>query len=141
VLPRPPRLFLVGVAMSAALSWYGGDVVVFARNLALFAGLFLLTALLAWTTPPDRIASGLTWLLRPVRRVPIVGEAAVGLTMAVRGITLVLDELRLTWVGWRTRNPAVARPSLGQAVDLVATAVVGVTRRARELDDAIADRG
>jgi energy-coupling factor transport system permease protein len=141
VLPRPPRLFLVGVAMSGALSWYGGDVVVFLRSLALFTGLFLVAAVLAWTTPPDRLAAGLAWLLRPVARIPVIGDATAGLTMAVRGVTLVMDELRLTWVGWRTRNPTVARPTLGQAVDLVATTVVGVTRRARDLDDAIADRG
>jgi energy-coupling factor transport system permease protein len=141
VLPRPPRIFLVALAISAGVAVYGGDGEAWARSAALFLGLLFVANLLAWTTPADRLAAAVRWWMRPFARLPVVGEAVAGLTLAVRGVAIVLDELRLTWVGWRTRNPGVTAPTLRQAVDLVAAAIVGVTRRARDLDTAAADRG
>jgi energy-coupling factor transport system permease protein len=141
VLPKPPRIFVVAIAISAGVAVYGGDGEAWARSTALFLGLLLVANLLAWTTPADRLAAGVRWWMRPFARLPVVGDAVAGLTLAVRGVAIVLDELRLTWVGWRTRNPGVTAPTLRQAVDLVAAAIVGVTRRARDLDTAAADRG
>ncbi len=144
VRPPIPRLLVIGLAVSFVLAVLGGGVLVWCRGVGLALAIVTLAALVTWTTPPDALGGAVAGLLRPVRRVPVLGDAAAALPLALRSVPLLLDEARLLAVAWRTRRPEPpkgAKAVLRDGVDLLVTAVVVSTRRARDLGEAMAARG
>ncbi|WP_028476122.1 energy-coupling factor transporter transmembrane protein EcfT [Nocardia sp. CNY236] len=149
-LPRLPwwfwALFVVGGLTTAPV---GADAMLRYAQVTVF-GLILVAAsfLIAWTTPMGEIAPALATLGRPLRtfRVP-VDEWAVVVALTLRGLPLLLEEIRILRAARRLRgrNGASRRAmvmDISTAVMDILTAVLAVaTRRAAELGEAISARG
>lgn len=158
VLPRPPRILLIALAASFGLAVLaGGDpvleaggarlpvggLVVQLRFTAVSIGVFLCALLLGWTTPAADLPPAAGWLLAPLRRLRFpVDEVVAALTLAVRALPLVADELSTMVAVWRTRpRPTGRRSAVVAALDLAATAATTSVRRASELGTAVTNRG
>jgi energy-coupling factor transporter transmembrane protein EcfT len=158
--PRLPAWIGVGLAIGAALAFLaGGQPQIHVGRAAIGLGgldqwgrftiltvlLLLGSALVGWTTPLAELAPALSRLLSPLRliRVP-VDEIVVGVALSVRCLPLLVEELRVLHAARRVRQPEIpqgARSLLNEGVDLLVSALVAATRRAREMGDAIEARG
>lgn len=150
------------------------DVAAFVESvrLTVLALLLLLGGLLlAWTTPLAEVAPALRTLLSPLRwlRLP-VDDLVVAVALAVRGLPLLLDELRSVLAAYQARRSLLGARSAHQgprggetprspsspvgaaapgpvgslvveAGDLVVSLLVSTTRRAVEMGEAIDARG
>jgi energy-coupling factor transport system permease protein len=163
VIPRIPRWIWLGLAVSAALALLSGgspnlhighleiglgSLETEARFLVFTVLLLLAAALVAWTTPLADVAPAIATLLAPLRLVRFpVDELAVTLALSVRCLPLLIDELRTLWAARRIRTPPewTARYQLNHwpaiAIDLLVSALVTATRRAREMGEAMDARG
>jgi energy-coupling factor transporter transmembrane protein EcfT len=146
-VPRPPRWFAIGLAMSAAFSLESGvhGLTEWLRFITLALLLFGLASLVGWTTLMADLAPALTRLLRPLRllRVP-VDEVVVTLALSVRCLPLLVEEMRTLHAARRMREPVVPSSWTGRVRyfhDVLVTALVSSLRRARELADAMEARG
>ncbi len=161
--PRPPLWFWVVVVVSGALAsvaggsphlTVGGVVLglgaldAYIRFLGVGVLLLLAAALVGWTTPLGEIAPAVARLLWPLRlvRVP-VDEMAVAVALSVRGLPLLVGEMR-TLVAARRLRPPPPRPGrstwrrwVEELVDLLVAALAVSIRRAGELAEAITARG
>lgn len=159
-VPRFPRWFWIGIAITAispALS--GGSPFIHLGHVKLGLGGFdewarftLLvvviigsTALVGWTTRAADVAPALATLAFPARLVRIpVDELVVVVALGVRCLPLLIDELRTLWAARRVRNPPEPesfKEIVREVQDILVTALVSSTRRAREMADAIDARG
>ncbi len=129
-----------------------------ARFLALAIVLVVSAALVGWTTQLGAVAPALARLARPLRwlRLP-VDEWVVAVALALRCLPMLVDEMRILAAARRLRRSGPRRSARGRAGardaersaraaviemhDLVATAIIVSTRRARDLADAITARG
>jgi energy-coupling factor transport system permease protein len=110
--------------------------------------LLLVAAMVGWTTPLGEIAPAVARLLAPLRWVKVpVDEAAVAVALCVRGLPLLVGEMR-TLAAARRLRPPPPRPSrstwrrwLDEPVDLIVAALVVSLRRAGDLAEAISARG
>lgn len=162
VAPHLPRWLWAALGVGAAISLVaGGPPVVgvgpFRFGLAsiddwtrlTFLGVLVLTAsaLVGWTTPLVDVSPAIARLLGPLRRARVpVDELAVAVGLAVRALGLLSGDLRLLVAGRRLRprrrhQPLSAAVVLEELVDVLVSALVSATRRARDLGDAIAARG
>jgi energy-coupling factor transport system ATP-binding protein len=162
-LPRPPAWFVAGLAFGGVLALLaGGGTTVHVGGLqlglaglnqwALFTCLLLLlllaSLLVALTTPLAELSPALSRLLAPFRLVRLpVDEVVVGVTLCARSLTLLGEELRILSAARRVRRPLYrarrrgVMEMLGDAGDLVVTALVAAVRRAGEVAQAIEARG
>lgn len=100
---------------------------------------------LGWTTHLADLGPALTRLLAPFRvlRLP-VDELVAAVTLCVRCLPLLIDELRTLYAVRRLRHPAVPvtlREEVANLHDLLVGALVSALRRAREMAEAIDGRG
>ncbi len=155
-LPRPPRAlrWAMGVALVLGLlaggeptiSFGGGSIDVGGllfqlRFFGVTLGLLALALLVGWTTPLGQLPEAAAWMLRPLRwlRLPI-DDVVAGLTLAVRVLPLMAEELSTATALWSSR-PTKSKRALVDVVDLAATATTSATRRATELGEAMSSRG
>ncbi|HCS58551.1 MAG TPA: energy-coupling factor transporter transmembrane protein EcfT [Gordonia polyisoprenivorans] len=147
-IPRPPwwfwGLLLLGAAVNAAVSV--AAVVVFARATALGLVLVATSILVIWTTPLADVAPAIATLMRPLRwlRLP-VDEWAVSIALCLRGLPMLIEELRLLRAAHRLRPTAPADSGHPAAemgiIDMVVAAMSSALRRAEEMAEAITARG
>ncbi|QTI69760.1 energy-coupling factor transporter transmembrane component T family protein [Gordonia polyisoprenivorans] len=147
-IPRPPwwfwGLLLIGAAVNAAVSV--AAVVVFARATALGLVLVATSILVIWTTPLADVAPAIATLMRPLRwlRLP-VDEWAVSIALCLRGLPMLIEELRLLRAAHRLRPTAPADSGHPAAemgiIDMVVAAMSSALRRAEEMAEAITARG
>ncbi len=156
VLPRPPRLlwWAMGLALGFGLLAGGepsatlgqtsvaiGGLIFQIRFFGVTLGILGVALLLGWTTRLADLPPAASWLLAPLRLVRIpTDDVVAGLTLAVRSLPLMADELATTAALWSARPPTSDK-RLVQAIDFAATATVAATRRATELGEAVANRG
>ncbi|MFT4126823.1 MAG: energy-coupling factor transporter transmembrane protein EcfT [Gordonia sp. (in: high G+C Gram-positive bacteria)] len=147
-IPRPPWWFwgLLGIGLAANAAFGPEAMIVFAR--AIMVGLVLVASsiLVIWTTPLAEIAPAIAVLLRPLRllRLP-VDEWAVSVALCLRGLPLLIEELRLLRAAHRLRPTAPADSGHPAAemgiIDVVVAAMSSALRRAEEMAEAITARG
>ncbi len=100
---------------------------------------------LGWTTHLADLSPALTRLFAPFRllRFP-VDEIVAAVTLCVRCLQLLVDELRMLYAVRRLRHPEVPTTIKEEVLnlhDLLVGALVSALRRAREMADAIDGRG
>ncbi|APB01762.1 energy-coupling factor transporter transmembrane component T family protein [Nocardia seriolae] len=154
-LPRFPWWIWIGIAIGAAINVpVGGAAMVRYAQVIVFGFLLLgATFLVAWTTPMGEIAPALAklgaplkrigWTRRGVRhRVP-VDEWAVVVALTLRGLPLLLEEMRVLRAARRLRpkDSLLHRASENPLVDILTASMAVSSRRAGELGEAITTRG
>lgn len=147
-LPRPPwwfwGLIALGVAVNASFGL--AAVVVFLRAVLLGLVLVASSILVIWTTPMAEVAPALAKLMRPLRilRLP-VDEWAVAIALCLRGLPMLIDELRMLRAAHRLRPTAKGRsdhPSAEMGImDMITAAMSSALRRSAEMAEAITARG
>lgn len=147
-LPRPSRWFCLAALGLAAAAWAAGG----AGSLASAARLLMLivvtlggAAIVGWTTRLADVAPALGRLGRPLRafRLP-VDEWVVTLSMGIRSLPLIADEMRVLRAAHRLRSRGgrvSLRTRFRQAADQLTAALDVATRRAGELAQAMEARG
>ena len=159
-LPRFPKWFYIGIFITAVGPTLSGGspflhighsriglggIDEWARFTLLVVVLIGFTALVGWTTKAADLAPALATLATPARLVRLpVDEMVVVVALAVRCMPLLVDELRTLWAARRVRNPPEPesfRQIIREIQDVLVTALVSSTRRAREMADAMDARG
>lgn len=155
-LPRLPRLLLVTMVLALAIGLAAGGVpnvmigsvsvglgglLLQLRFFGVSLGLLGLALLLGWTTPLSDLPAAASWMLAPLRwlRVP-TDDLVAGLTLAIRSLPLMADELATTAALWSLR-PKGRGNRIAGAIDFAATATTAATRRAAELGTTLEHRG
>ncbi|QRY62444.1 energy-coupling factor transporter transmembrane protein EcfT [Gordonia sp. PDNC005] len=148
-LPRPPWWFWAVMAVGVAWSWIarGNDGGLTALR-AVLLGLVVLamSVLVVWTTPVAELAPAIAVLMRPLKllRLP-VDEWAVTIALSLRGLPLLIDEMRLLWAAHRLRPKSSAssgHPSAEPSIlDMIVAAMSSAMRRSAEMSEAITARG
>ncbi|WP_280402749.1 energy-coupling factor transporter transmembrane protein EcfT [Nocardia carnea] len=145
VVPRLPWVFWLLIGIGALISApVGGAALLRYAQIVVFA-LILLTAsmLIAWTTPMSEIAPALAALGRPLRKLRVpVDELAVVVALTLRGLPLLLEEIRILRAARRLRpKPGLLHRTTDPIIDILTAAMAVSTRRAGELGEAITARG
>lgn len=143
-LPRLPWWFWGLVVVGGLITVpTGGSAVIRYAQVTLF-GLVMLTTsfLITWTTPMNEIAPALAKLGAPLRplRIP-VDEWAVVVALTLRGLPLLMDEIRVLRAARRLRPKDGGMASANPLVDILTAVMAVSTRRAAELGEAITARG
>jgi energy-coupling factor transporter transmembrane protein EcfT len=153
VIPRPPKLLWIAAGASVLLASIGGEGTTFyglslsgmgsiARFMAFAWMMVFYGLMMGWTTKLDEIASSISRLFRPLRRIGLpVTEMAATLTIAVRAVPLVADELRLVIAARRVRGVQPHQDLTEQAADVAVSLVVSTFRRSADLGRTLASRG
>lgn len=154
-LPRLPWWFWAGILIGLLINVpMGGSAVLKYLNVTVF-GLILLGAsfLIAWTTPMGDIAPALAKLGAPLRRIGWtrrgvrhsipVDEWAVVVALTLRGLPLLLEEMRILRAARKLRphDGMLQRAADNPLADILTAAMAVSTRRAGELGEAITARG
>ncbi|MFD7845996.1 energy-coupling factor transporter transmembrane component T family protein [Nocardia sp. NPDC059764] len=154
-LPRFPWLLWLGIAIGAAINAPVGSSALLRYAQVVVFGFLLLGAsfLVAWTTPMGEIAPALARLGAPLKRigwtrngvrhsVP-VDEWAVVVALTLRGLPLLLEEMRLLRAARRLRpkDSLLHRAAENPLVDILTASMAVSSRRAGELGEAITTRG
>lgn len=135
------RLFKVGV-----FSLYSGGLekgLVAAGRMTLFISF---AAVLSFTTQPDRIASALSSILRPLQKIGLpVERLSLMLSLSLRFIPTIFEEAERIWKAQVSRGFSLADQPLKEKAKRVIALLVPVTasafRRAESLADAMEARG
>lgn len=148
-IPRPPWWFWgligIGVAVNASFAGLAGALV-FLRATALALVLVGSSILVIWTTPMADVAPAIARLMRPLRwfRLP-VDEWAVSIALCLRGLPMLIEELRMLRAEHKLRPVARGRtdhPSAEMGIlDLITAAMSSALRRSSEMAEAITARG
>ncbi|WP_280457185.1 phosphotransferase-like protein [Nocardia carnea] len=145
VVPRLPWVFWLLIALGAVISAPVGGVALLRYAQVVVFGLILLSAsmLIAWTTPMSEIAPALATLGRPLRKLRVpVDELAVVVALTLRGLPLLLEEIRILRAARRLRpKPDLLHRTTDPLIDILTAAMAVSTRRAGELGEAITARG
>lgn len=145
VLPRLPLLFWLLIGLGALINVPVGGAAVLRYAQVVVFGLILVAAsmLIAWTTPMSEIAPALATLGRPLRRLRVpVDELAVVVALTLRGLPLLLEEIRILRAARRLRpKPDLLHRTTDPVIDILTAAMAVSTRRAGELGEAITARG
>ncbi len=148
-LPRPPWWFWAVMAVGVAWSWIArGNEGGLTALRAVLLGLVVLamSVLVVWTTPVAELAPAIAVLMRPLKflRLP-VDEWAVTIALSLRGLPLLIDEMRLLWAAHRLRPKSSAssgHPSAEPSIlDMIVAAMSSAMRRSAEMSEAITARG
>ncbi len=156
VRPKPPRIVLWSIAFSLLLGLAAGGepnvelggfqvgldgLLLELRFFAVTLGLLALSLLLGWTTAMADLPAAANWLLLPLRKLRLpVDDVVAALTLAVRALPLMADELTTTSTLWRLR-PKNQSNVVVEMVDFAATATTAAVRRATELGETMLRRG
>jgi energy-coupling factor transport system permease protein len=145
VLPRLPWVIWLLIAVGALFAApVGGAALLRYAQIVVF-GLIVLTAsmMIAWTTPMSDIAPALATLGRPLRKLRVpVDELAVVVALTLRGLPLLLEEIRILRAARRLRpKPDLLHRTTDPLIDILTAAMAVSTRRAGELGEAITARG
>ncbi len=148
-VPRPPwwfwALMLIGGVMTA-LSSGGSGVLVYLRGVVLGLIVLAMSIMVVWTTPMAEIAPAIARLMAPLRvlRLP-VDEWAVCIALALRGLPMLMEEMKMLRAAHRLRPTSRAdsgHPSAELSIiDMVVAAMSSAMRRAAEMGEAITARG
>ena len=154
VLPKPPKIMWIGLGISFGLTALSteepafgpisiGAAVDLARFIAFAWMMTAMALLIGWTTRLDDIAAAINRLLRPFRRLRLpVDEIGTVLTIAVRTVPLLIDEVRVIVAARRLRpQEEPPQPYLDQLVDIAVALVVSTFRRAGDMARTLASRG
>lgn len=147
-IPRPPWWFWGLIIAGGLLNLVFGPaaLIVYLRTVTLGLVLIASSILVIWTTPMADIAPAIATLMRPLRifRLP-VDEWAVAIALCLRGMPMLLDELRLLRAAHRLRPKAPPRsghPAAEMGVlDMITAAMSSALRRSSEMAEAITARG
>ncbi|MFT3660551.1 MAG: energy-coupling factor transporter transmembrane protein EcfT [Gordonia sp. (in: high G+C Gram-positive bacteria)] len=148
-IPRPPWWFwglIVLGGIITAFSSGGAGVLVFLRGTALGLIVLAMSIMVIWTTPMAEIAPAIARLMAPLRllRLP-VDEWAVCIALSLRGLPLLMEEMRMLRAAHRLRPTSSAdsgHPSAEMGIlDMIVAAMSSAMRRAAEMGEAITARG
>lgn len=144
-LPRLPWVFWLLIALGGLITVPVGGAAVLRYAQVVVFGLILVAAsmLIAWTTPMSEIAPALATLGRPLRKLRVpVDELAVVVALTLRGLPLLLEEIRILRAARRLRpKPDLLHRTTDPLIDILTAAMAVSTRRAGELGEAITARG
>ncbi|MFE5290251.1 energy-coupling factor transporter transmembrane component T family protein [Nocardia sp. NPDC056611] len=154
-LPRFPWLLWLGIAIGAAINAPVGSSALLRYAQVIVFGFLLLGAsfLVAWTTPMGEVAPALArlgaplkrigWTRNGVRHAVPVDEWAVVVALTLRGLPLLLEEMRLLRAARRLRpkDSLLHRAAENPLVDILTASMAVSSRRAGELGEAITTRG
>ncbi|MQY24773.1 energy-coupling factor transporter transmembrane component T family protein [Nocardia aurantia] len=145
-LPRLPWWFWALLVVGGLINVPVGGAAVVRYVQVLVFGLVLLATsfLIAWTTPMGDIAPALATLGAPLRKLRLpVDEWAVVVALTLRGLPLLLDEMRILRAArrLRPRENLLQRATDNPLIDILTAAMAVSTRRAGELGEAITARG
>ncbi|WP_067833316.1 energy-coupling factor transporter transmembrane component T family protein [Nocardia lijiangensis] len=145
-LPRLPWWFWALLSAGALINLPVGGAAVLRYTQAVVFGLILVAAsfLIAWTTPMGEIAPALARLGAPLRKIKVpVDEWAVVVALTLRGLPLLLEEIRVLRAARRLRpkDRLLDRAADSPIIDILTAAMAVATRRATELGEAITARG
>jgi len=153
VLPRPPKVLLIAFAVSILLASLGGDDPKFMglsgpgaasilRFMAFAWMMVFFGLIMGWTTKLDEIGSAIARLSKPFGRLGMpITEMAATLTIAIRAVPLVADELRLVVAARRVRGLQPRQEITEQGVAIAVSLVVSTFRRSAELGRTLEARG
>ncbi|MGW0097172.1 CbiQ family ECF transporter T component, partial [Nocardia sp. NPDC003354] len=146
-LPRLPWWFwglvLLGGLINAPIGMKAvlGYAQVFVFGMVLVAASFLI----AYTTPMGEVAPALAKLGAPLRKLRLpVDEWAVVVALTLRGLPLLLDEIRVLRAARKLRpkeNLLHRAADANPLIDILTACMAVSTRRAGELGEAITARG
>ncbi|MFI6870340.1 energy-coupling factor transporter transmembrane component T family protein [Nocardia sp. NPDC050406] len=154
-LPRFPWWFWAGVLIGLCINIPMGTTAILGYlKITVFAFILLgASFLITWTTPMGDIAPALAKLGAPLRRigwtrkgvrhaVP-VDEWAVVVALTLRGLPLLLEEMRVLRAARKLRpsDGMLQRAADNPLADILTAAMAVSTRRAGELGEAITARG
>lgn len=148
-IPRPPWWFWALIAFGAVVNAsFGGwpAALVWLRAVALSLVVVASSILVIWTTAMAEIAPAIARLMWPLRllRLP-VDEWAVSIALCLRGLPMLIEELRLLRAAQRMRPKAKSGSDHPSAemdlMDMVTAAMSPALRRSSELAEAITARG
>ncbi|MGV9665397.1 energy-coupling factor transporter transmembrane component T family protein [Nocardia niigatensis] len=154
-LPRLPWWIWAGVAVGAAINAPVGASALLRYAQVILFGFLLLGAsfLVAWTTPMGEVAPALARLGAPLKRIGWtrngvrhaipVDEWAVVVALTLRGLPLLLEEMRILRAArkLRPKDSLLHRASENPLVDILTASMAVSSRRAGELGEAITTRG
>jgi energy-coupling factor transport system permease protein len=145
-VPRMPWWFWALLVLGGLVYIPVGAAAVVRYAQVILFGLIMVIAsfLVAWTTPMGDVAPALARLAAPLRRVRVpVDEWAVVVALTLRGLPLLLDEMRILRAARRLRpkDKLLQRATDNPLVDILTAAMAVSTRRAGELGEAISARG
>ncbi len=145
-LPRLPWWFWGLIALGALVTAPGGGAALlrFAQTTVFTLILLTVSFMIAWTTPMGEIAPALAGLGAPLRKLRVpVDECAVVVALTLRGLPLLLEEMRVLRAARRLRpkTDLLQRATDNQLVDILTAFMAVSTRRAGELGEAITARG
>ncbi|MGW4116998.1 energy-coupling factor transporter transmembrane component T family protein [Nocardia sp. NPDC004711] len=154
-LPRLPWWIWAGVLIGAAINAPVGASALLRYAQVILFGFLLLGAsfLVAWTTPMGEVAPALARLGAPLKRIGWtrhgvrhaipVDEWAVVVALTLRGLPLLLEEMRILRAArkLRPRDSLLHRASENPLVDILTASMAVSSRRAGELGEAITTRG
>ncbi|WP_330183526.1 energy-coupling factor transporter transmembrane protein EcfT [Nocardia sp. NBC_01503] len=154
-LPRFPWWFWIGILIGAAINApVGLDALLRYTQIVLFGFLLLgATFVVAWTTPMGEVAPALAKLGAPLRRIGWtrkgvrhhipVDEWAVVVALTLRGLPLLLEELRILRAArkLRPKDSLLHQAAQNPLVDILTASMAVSSRRAGELGEAITTRG
>ncbi|MEE3852296.1 energy-coupling factor transporter transmembrane protein EcfT [Gordonia sp. LSe1-13] len=147
-IPRPPWWFWGLIIAGGLVNLVFGPAALIVYLRAVTLGLVLVASsiLVIWTTPMADIAPAIATLMRPLRilRLP-VDEWAVAIALCLRGLPMLIDELRMLRAAHRLRPSAPPRsghPAAEMGVlDMLTAAMSSALRRSSEMAEAITARG
>lgn len=145
-LPRLPWWFWGLVVVGGLLNAPVGGRAVLAYAQVFVFGMVLVAAslLIAFTTPMGEVAPALARLGAPLRKLRLpVDEWAVVVALTLRGLPLLLDEIRVLRAArkLRPKENLLHRATDNPLIDILTACMAVSTRRAGELGEAITARG
>jgi energy-coupling factor transporter transmembrane protein EcfT len=148
-VPRVPVSVAAVVLIGAAASFFGHGIELYLQSILLTALLFALSLVVIWTTRLEQLPGAFIALARPFRFVGApIDEWAHALTITVRTLPVLQDEVRILLAARRLRRPAPSgrrRARLAsvatEIIDVAVAVIASAGRRATELANAMTIRG
>ncbi|MFB7877838.1 MULTISPECIES: energy-coupling factor transporter transmembrane component T family protein [unclassified Nocardia] len=146
-LPRLPWWFWGLVALGALINAPIGTKALLGYAQVFVFGMVLVAAsfLIAYTTPMGEVAPALAKLGAPLRKLGLpVDEWAVVVALTLRGLPLLLDEIRVLRAARKLRpkdNLIHRAADQNPLIDILTACMAVASRRAGELGEAITARG
>lgn len=145
-LPRLPWWFWALLVLGALINVPVGTQAVLRYAQTTVFALIMVAAsfIVAWTTPMSDIAPALAKLGAPLRKLRVpVDEWAVVVALTLRGLPLLMDEIRVLRAArkLRPKDSPLYLATENPLIDILTAAMAVSTRRAGELGEAITARG
>lgn len=144
-IPRPPvwiwGLFLIGALINLPI---GFEAVLLFLRATVFAFVLLgASMMIGWTTSMSDIAPAVSVLGTPLRKLKLpVDEWAAVVTLCLRSLPLLIEEMRTMVAARRLRPKSVLNSAADNSiVDLITATMSIAIRRSTEMGEAITARG